>query len=326
MAYMKDSKIKIVTIGAGTGHAKILLGLKKYFLNLTAIVNVTDNGGHSGILRQQLDIPQVGDGRQLLIALARDKSLAKKFNQRNNNGSNTGNLYIAEIAKRSNIAEAFRRVGTLLKCQGKVLPSTIDNIQVGATLITNKKIVGEWEIIKRQPRRKIKGIFLKPKARGFLGSINAIKKADWIIISPGCLFTGILPIFLPAGIKQVFKETKGKIIYVSNLMTMPGQTDGFGLPDHIKMIKKYSGRYPDIVIFNNGEIPKNILNYYGKIKSTPVDFGQEKKYPFEIIKVDLIPDKFLKSQQKRPGRVNKWTHWLVHDDLKLAKVLEEIIN
>jgi len=323
---MKNSKLKIVTLGAGTGHAKILLGLKKYFSNINAVVNVTDNGGHSGILREQLKIPQVGDGRQLLIALADNKKKAKEFSKRNANGSNKGNLYLAKIAHRKDIAQAFKKAGAVLKCQGQVIPSTIDNIQVGATLVNNKKIIGEWEVIKRHPRKKIKNIFLKPKAKGYPTSIRAIKKAEWIIISPGSLFTGVLPIFLPSGIKKAFKESKARVIYISNLMTMPGQTDGFSFLDHIGEIKKYSGRYPDFVVLNDGEIPKKVLNYYKKIKSYPIDFKPKNSKNYKIIKADLIPAKFSIKKRNRPGKVDKWTHWLTHDQKKLSKVLKQIIT
>lgn len=328
---------KIVTIGCGTGQSNLVRVLSQNFSNLTAIVSVTDNGGHSGLLRQQLDIPQVGDGRQVLEALATNQVMAELFSHRFSStndgelhGVSLGNFILASLCqKEGDIAKAFIAAAKLLNCQGQVFPATTANVNVGAILSDGSRIIGEWEIIERQPRLPIKEIFLAPAAPAYIPALEAVGEADWVIVGPGSLLTGLIPIFLADGMVRALRYSKAMFIYISNLMTQPGQTDDFTTAkDHLLRLSHCIGRIPNVVIANNGSIPSEILKSYQEIGSQPVDSQELKRQYLEqiVIKRDLVPDHYDRPTQERFGRFKKWTHLLVHDSKKLLAAIGEVIG
>ncbi len=319
----------MVTLGAGTGQATFLSGLCGYrdLLDITAIVGVTDNGGHSGLLREQYGIPQVGDSRQCLIALSPPSQLRDDYSYRDDNGNSKGNsLLAAAVVNYGKLSVALGRAVKKLNTEGNVLPVTDKVVDVGAVLADGTRVVGEWQIIERKPRTPIVELYLEPKADSCIDSVLAIGAADFLVIAPGSLRTGIIPCLLTQGIGQAVRDTAAKIVLVVNLMTHPGQTDGFSVQDHLDEFAKYSGRYPDCTIINDGVVPEYLMEHYAKIGSEPVR-GKVHIPAMEVIYGDFVPqNNNFRARQERVGDFKKWTHLLVHDSQKLAKTIISIIR
>lgn len=322
-------KKKLVTLGAGTGQANLLSALAKYSdrLDITAIVGVSDNGGHSGLLRSEFNIPQVGDSRQCLIALSPPSQLRDDYNYRDDLGNSRGNDRLAaatlEYGKLSlSLEQAAKELGT----KGRVLPVTDEVVDIAAVLTDDTRVVGEWQIIDRQPRTSIKGLYLEPSVEACHSSIQAVQEADFLVISPGSLRTGIVACLLAGGMSEAIQDTRAAIIMVVNLMTHPGQTDGFTVQDHLDEFVRYAGRRPHFAIINQGSIPQHLLEHYARIGSEPV--GGEITVPrTKPIYGDFIPrDNNFRVRQERVGDFKKWTHALVHDGTKLARAVTSIIH
>lgn len=321
-------KSKVVTIGAGTGQANLISALLQYSeLVITAIVNVTDNGGHTGILRKKLNIPAVGDLRQCLIAASPPSSLKDTYGYRNNLGYSQGNEILAQgILKEGSLLMAIERAAKELKSKATILPVTNQVVDIAAVLENNDKVVGEWNIIEREPRTPIKEMYLDPIVEALPEAILEIQSADYIVIGPGSLRTGIVSCLLPKGMRQAIRETCAIKILVINLMTHPGQTDGFSVAMHIDEFACYADCYPDFVLINNGIISQRTIEHYNSIGSIQV-VGEVGVNFIKRIGSDFIPranNTLL--YQERVGNFKKWTHALVHDGPKLAETIMKIIK
>ncbi len=323
------SNIKIVTIGAGTGQANLLTALSQYNqLTITAIVGVTDNGGHSGVLRQKLNIPAVGDVRQCLVALSNKPMLREAYMHRDQDGYCTGNNFLARYIKNfGSLAKATSIAGQELGLNGHtVLPVTNASINIVARLVDGQEIIGEWEIIDRPSRGFIAELFLQPDTEALPECLLAIQESDYIIVGPGSLRTGIVSCLLPGGMRQVLRSTRAPIILVVNLMTHPGQTDEFTVMDHINEFARYADVYPSYVVINTGVVPDYLLQHYATIGSQPVQ-GEVTCPLIKVIQGDFIPPhNDLLIRQERVGDFKKMTHALVHDGKKLGATIFKIIN
>lgn len=334
-------QLKIVCLGAGTGQAALLKGLKDFPLKLAAVVSVTDNGGHSGKLRKLFNTPQVGDGRQCLMAFASNQAMVSRFNVLPT-GFNPGNWFLTELLLEGySLADAFGVLGSLVGAQGEVLPATEADANIVADFQDGKTITGEWEIIEYNRSAEIKELYLELRVKGTLVSkffpgkimacpraVLAIREADWLIIGPGSLRTGVISALLPAGIKEAVQLSAAPIIYIGNLMTQPGQTDGFTAVDHIKEVARYLGRQPNYVIINNVIPPKPVLKHYRLINSHPVAEGNFDDLNIKVIKTDLLPSEkeINLAVKERVGSFKKWTHLLTHDAEKMAQAIREIVG
>lgn len=260
---------KIVCLGGGTGVSVLLSGLKKNPVNLTAIVTMFDTGGSSGRLKKELKIPPLGDIRQCFTALTSEKEVVKFFNYRFDKGwlkgHNLGNLIIAAAIKMADRLE--QGLGEIMKILNikkgiKIFPISLENADIIAELKNNEKIYGEENIINCRYLSKtgIKKLYLKPKVSAYQKAISAIKKADLIIFAPGKFYTSILPNLLVKGIPKAIRDSHAKKVFICNLMTQPGNTDGFVVEDFVKELEQYLGKNViDYVIFNTGKLPKNKL-------------------------------------------------------------------
>ena len=329
---------KIVCLGAGTGQAAVLAGLKDYTENLTGIVNVTDNGGSSAQIRRSMNIPQPGDSRNVLVSSAKPQNLitrlfAYRFSEGELAGVSLGNYIIAALTRiTGDFGKAVETAGSLLSIPGKVLPSTTKSTNICAELENGKKICGEWEIISRKDQAPIKRVFLEDRAYAYPECLKVIQKAQLIIIGPGSLFTGVIPNLLMIKMAQAIQSSRAKKVYICNMMTQPGLTDNFKVSDHICQIEKYLNSKVHYIIVNRGKIPKEVLEHYADQNSFPVENNMKKDK--RIIGLDLVGRDRLKEAQKdirifkQQGQKNKdfakmqgWTHWLRHDSQKLAKAL-----
>ena len=269
---------RAVVIGGGTGTYTVLMGLKKYPLDLTAIVSTLDSGGSSGRLRDEFGVLPPGDVRQCLLALSNlplEKiSLQQLFDYRFNNGAGLrghsfGNLLLTAltgITGREDLAIA--EAAKILDVKGQVLPVTLSKSNLCVRLEDGTIIKGESNIdIRRvRPKLKIADVFLDPAVRIFPSARKAILSADLIILGPGDLYTSVIPNLLVAGVSQAIAKSKGKLVYICNLMTKHGETDGFKVSDFVREIMRYSNQGKKklnlVLVNNNFDVPQLVLKRY----------------------------------------------------------------
>jgi len=272
---------KIVCLGGGTGLPNLLRGLKPYTDSLTAIVTVADDGGSSGILRDELKIPPPGDIRNCLLALAYTEPLMEKlfqyrFNSGTLKGHSFGNLFLAAMTEMlGNFDLAIKESSKVLAVKGTVLPSTLDEVILEAIYEDGEKVYGESHI--PNSRKRISRVMLKPHdAKPLDEALEAIQTADAIILGPGSLYTSLIPNLLIKDITLAISKSKAKKIYVVNVMTQPGETDGYSASDHVRAVIKHSSSdVIDFAIINSGQIPDYLLSRYLLDGSTPVECDGE---------------------------------------------------
>lgn len=313
---------KIVVIGGGTGLSTMLRGLKYYTSNITAIVTVGDDGGGSGALREDLGILPPGDIRNCILALADTEPLMEdllqyRFTEGRLKGQSFGNLFLAAMDGVSdNFVGAVQKMSSVLAVTGKVLPVTLDDMKLMAQLDNGNVVEGESDIPEEafKQKSKINRLMIVPEdAKPLEEALQAIKDADAIVMGPGSLYTSVIPNLLVKGIVSEIKKSSAYKIYISNVMTQPGETDGFKVYDHIKVLKKYGGKdIVDCVIANNGSISDDMKKKYKDKNSDIVTIDRDKLKDFgiEIVEKNLI-------------KVSKGT--IKHDSDYLAQVLVETI-
>jgi len=325
---MFNRKRKIVVIGGGTGLFTLLSGLKEYDYDLTAIVSIADDGGSSGILRDELGFLPVGDIRNCLIALSESKELMYKFfNYRFEKGSlsghSVGNMLIAALTHINNgdFLKTVDQFSSILAIKGRVLPATLEKITLFAKLEDGSMVKGQAEIDgykkyshiidinKLKNRARISSVFVKPEVTALSEAIKAISEANLIILGPGSLYTSIIPNLLIKGIPEAIKLNRAKKIYVCNIMTQIGETDNFSAVDHLRVLENYLGK--DVlthIILNNGTAPEKLLekyrNEHQELVSPDIDSTR---------KLKVIKENFIKGNQL-----------VRHDSEKLAKVIIRI--
>ncbi len=263
---------KIVVIGGGTGLSTILKGLKLHTHNITAVVTVADDGGSSGALRGELGMLPPGDVRNCISALAEiDGETAEILNFRFKEGSlkghTLGNIILAAFNEMSaSFDEAVRRFSAVAGVIGAVYPVTNESVQLAARLKNGDIIEGESHIgfHRSGPGSGIEHVFLKPeKPKAVKGVINAIKEADAVVLGPGSLYTSIIPNLLVDGVAEAVKESNAIKIYVCNIMSQAGETEGYTVSDHLEAIEKHSYRgIADAIIINDAPIPEGIRERY----------------------------------------------------------------
>ncbi len=292
---------KIVAIGGGTGLSTMLRGLKYFTANITAIVTVGDDGGGSGVLRQDLGMLPPGDIRNCILALANTEPIMEnliryRFTDGTLKGQNFGNLLLAALTGIYGEFEiAVQKMSDVLAVRGKVLPVTIDDMVLKAKLENGNTIVGESNIPEAslEQNSQIDRVYINPEdCKALDEAIVAIKKADSIIIGPGSLYTSVIPNLLVKDILNAIKEAKSPKIYVCNIMTQPGETDLYTVKSHLNAINKHvDGNIFDYVIVNNNEdlsldLEKKYLD--GNSNLVKYDKDQMNLLGIKIIEEDLI--------------------------------------
>lgn len=313
---------KLVVIGGGTGLSTMLRGLKHYTSNITAIVTVADDGGGSGDLREDLGILPPGDIRNCILALADTEPLMEELLQYRFKGGRLdnqsfGNLFLAAMdGISSNFEQAVQKMSSVLAVTGKVLPVTLDNVILKAKLKNGLVVEGESKIpdAVEENNSPIEKVFLDPpNARALYEAVQAIKDADAVILGPGSLYTSVIPNLLIEDIGRAVQRTKALKLYVSNIMTQPGETDGYGVADHIKAIFKHAGdEVLDYVVVNSGKIDKALEEKYLQEHSTLVTINEK---DVAALNVEVIKSDFIKI---RNGLIR-------HDSDRLAATLIETI-
>ena len=313
---------KIVVIGGGTGLSTMLRGLKYYTSNITAIVTVGDDGGGSGKLREDLGMLPPGDIRNCILALADTEPIMKellqyRFTDGNLKNQSFGNLFLAAMDGISdNFEDAVQKMSSVLAVTGKVIPVTLDDMQLKAILKNVNIVKGESQIPKEAIKQKspIERLVLEPEdAVPLKEALDAIKEADAIVMGPGSLYTSVIPNLLVNKISSAVRKSKAYKVYISNIMTQPGETDGFTASDHLKTIQKYGGKdIVECVIANCGAISDELKEKYDKEGAKLVELDEEN---IKSQGVDLIVGNLIKME----------SGFIKHDADYLAQILVETI-
>lgn len=289
---------KVVVLGGGTGMSNLLSGLKQYPLDITAIVSVCDDGRSTGILREEFNIPAVGDIRRVLVSLSETEPLVMDlFNHRfktksDLDGHTVGNLLLTAASEiRGNLSDGIEALSKVLNLKGKVVPLTEDNVTLMAKLQDGTIIEGEHNITLRETKSNIKKLYYKEKAVATTEALEAISKADLILFSMGSLFTSIIPNLLIDEVVSSIENSNAKIMYVCNMMTQPGETDEYKVSDHVKKLNEYLGkRKVDIVLANIGEIDQKMAEFYEtEEQKDPVMYDEKQ---VNKLKTEAITDDF----------------------------------
>lgn len=312
----KDRGIKVVVIGGGHGLSSLLSGIKAYTHNITAIVTVSDDGGSSGELRRDMGVLPPGDIRNCLSALSSDEALLSQvFQYRFKSGAgleghSLGNLFITALAEiTGSFEEAVAESGRVLAIYGKVLPSTLSNVQLvgDVRLQDSQEIVqvkGESKIT--EAGGKILRVLLEPSnAQAYPPTVAAILNADLIVVGPGSLYTSLLPNLLVSDLVDAMRSSRAEVFYVSNVATQRGETDGFNVSDHLHVLEQHVGKNLfDLVISNN--------NFKGELGEGVewVRNDSTSRRHFKVYETDLVDGLY-------PWR---------HDSKKLAKAIINVFE
>ena len=323
----KRKRQKIVTIGGGTGSFVVLSGLKHYPVNITAIVSMADDGGSTGVLRDELGVLPPGDIRQCLVALSESSQIMRKiFNYRFDNGTfgghSFGNIFLSALEKiTGRFDEAVAIASEILKIRGQVVPVTLKNVRLVAHLNSGKKIIGE-QYINDADLSNLKKMQVKPKAEINPEALQAIKKADKIIINPGNIFCSIIPNFLIDGMAEALKKSKAKKIYVCNLMTKLEHTHNFKVIDNIIEFEKYIGKdIIDYVIYNKEKPRAELLKKYSRLGEYIIEKGNLDLRP----KIKFIGRNLISSKIFHAPKADFLKRTLIrHDPAKLARLIINI--
>ena len=286
---MKQEKRKVVTIGGGTGQFALLSGLRNLEgIDITAVVSMADSGGSTGRLRDELGILPPGDVLKCILALSPYHSIArtillKRFTSDIKlKGHNAGNLLLTMLSHYAGSFPAgIQALVEILDVKGEILPVTIDKATLVAELSDGQRIYGQAAINVPQgnPREKIQDIFLVPHHTGCISVyppvIDAINRADHIVIGPGDLYTSIIPNLIVPGVRDALEETRAKILYVVNIMTKFGETDHFTGYDFVCKIEECAGRRLDGIIHNTGKPNQTLLAQYHEEKARFVQIDKQ---------------------------------------------------
>jgi uncharacterized cofD-like protein len=300
----------------------MLRGLKYYTSNITAVVTVADDGGGSGDLREDLGMLPPGDIRNCILSLADTEPLMEdllqyRFKDGRLKNQSFGNLFLAAMDGISaNFEEAVHKMSSVLAVTGKVMPVTLDNLVLKAKLKNGSIVEGESNIPREaiEQNTVIDRIFIEPgNARPLKEAVDAIAEADAVILGPGSLYTSIIPNLLVKDIADAVRNTSAIKLYVSNIMTQPGETDGFSVEDHIKAIFDHVGSgIMDYVIVNVGKIDSELEGKYKEEESHLVKINED---AISSLGVKAIEGDFISAQN---GLIR-------HNSEKLASILIETI-
>lgn len=288
---------KIVILGGGTGMATLLSGLKNFPVEITSVVSVCDDGQSTGRLREEFNMPAMGDIRKVLVSLSVTEPLVEellnyRFNTTSDlNGHTVGNLLLTATSNiTGNLKDGIEVLSKILNLKGKVLPLTEDNVTLVGKMIDNEKIIGEHNIT--MSNKKIKTVFYQDEPKVCEEVLEAIEEADLIILSMGSLYTSIIPNLICREVIKKLDKTKKKIMYVCNMVTQPGETDNMKTSDHIKIINNYLGKHKvDVVIANNGKISNEIAIKYATLEQKdPVILD---KTNIDNMNIELIENNYV---------------------------------
>jgi uncharacterized cofD-like protein len=285
----------VTVIGGGTGSFNVLKGLRLYAdLDIRSIVTMMDSGGDSGRLRDEFGVLPPGDIRRCLIALSDESELMRdlfsfRFEKGPLEDRQFGNLFFIALTRiLGSQKEAIEAIGSILKIRGRVIAVTWDDAHIYAELENGQIVQGEANIDVPQHDGSvpIKRVYLQPQAQANPEAIAAILDSDYVVFAPGNLYTSSIPNLLVTGIPEALQRTKARVLYVVNLMSRHGETDGYTASEHVATLARYGGRVPDGVLVHHGDVPAEMLARYAAEKSyrVPVDTARLAEIGVGIVK------------------------------------------
>ena len=320
---------KIALIGGGTGSYTLLRELKYWTPNISAIVNMSDDGGSSGELRDELGVLPPGDVRQCLVALSNHEATRELFSYRFGEGGKlgghpVGNIILSALElKYNSFTKAVEIVAEFLQITGQVIPVTTNKNTL--VLTDGKKIIkGEHKIIKHKILNRNAKLELLPNANMNPKAYKAIVQADLVVIAPGNLYGSLLPAMLVKGMPKALAETKAKVVMVANLINKPEQTYGWHVADYVQEIERYIGEGRiDLVLYNNKLPTKNLLSHYAQANELPVQINPEK---FKTIKTKTLGASLISRKRYKQDPNDKVIQRTLirHDANKVAKILTSL--
>ncbi len=318
---MRNADKKVVIFGGGTGLSIVLRGLKTLTNEITAVVTVADDGGGSGVLREDLGMLPPGDIRNCIISLAdaspeMERLMQHRFKEGYLKGQSFGNLLIAAMNEmHEDFEHAVREVSKIFRIKGKVLPMTLTDTNIVAELSSGESIFGEHLIPEYVSKTNdpIKKISLVPSSCQPLNeTIQALQEADIIVFGPGSLYTSVIPNLLVHGIPEHVSKAKGKVFYVCNMMTQPGETDGYDVVDHIKALKNHGKEIRiDSVIVNNRLVNEEVKGLYEMKHSTQVMISDKQKEFLKEQNIKILEDDLIEIEK----------NYIRHNAVKLSEIL-----
>ncbi len=316
---------KIVVVGGGTGNFSILRGFKGYDVDLSAIVSMADDGGSTGILRDELGVLPPGDVRQCLVALSNSSNMMRSLmNYRFENGGlgghSFGNLLLSALEKvTGSFEKAVEEMGKILFIKGKVIPVTTHQVRLKMLLNNRKLLEGEKEVyLSQEIDQGYKSIYLEPFPKANPHAIDEIANADMIVMGPGGLHTSLIPNLLVEGVSEALRASHAKKTFVVNLMNRKGQTTGFKVSDYLKEITRFIGKdIFDYILVNNQKPPQELIEVYAE--------------EGELIENDLDDERVIYAPiiglpQEAPVKDLIKRNLIRHDSKKLAHELMKIVN
>jgi len=320
-------KKRVCTIGGGTGNFVVLSGLKKYDIHLSAIVAMADNGGSSGILRDELGVLPAGDVRQCIVALSDSSLLMRdlmsyRFEKGGLQGHSFGNLFLSSLEKvTGNFEHAIEELGEILNMKGKVLPVTTCKTHLEMVLKSGEVLEGEEEIyLSDKIDQGYEKIYLKPDPKLNPNVYDEIMNADVVVLGPGGLYTSLISSLLVDGLSEALQKTKATKVFVVNLMNKKGQTTGFTTSDYVKEVEKFTGKGVFDVVLVNSERPddEQMQSY-----SSEGDFVENdlKETDFLVVEQELL------GKGASPQKGDLMVRNLIRHDMdKLAASIMKIVE
>ena len=288
---------KVVILGGGTGTSCIIRGLKYFPIDLTCVITVSDNGSSTGRLRREFSTPAVGDIRKVLSNLStlptevRDVMEYRLKAKSELNGHALGNLVLTSLINETgSLKTSIEYLSKILDVKATVLPLSEDYLTLMAKTSDGEIIEGEAEIT--SAGKDYTEFFYKEEPHVLPEVLSAIKKADLIILSTGSLYTSVMPHIICKDVSEAIRKSKAKVMYVCNVMTQPGETDGFGVSDHVKALEHYIGEDEiDAVVASNTKLSKKMIDKYAdeeQKEPVKIDYDNIKKQKYELIEDDLV--------------------------------------
>lgn len=287
---------KVTVIGGGTGQSIILKGIKSIDnISLSAIVTVSDDGGSTGKLRYEFNIPGMGDIRSVMVALAPETSLLPQIldyrfdtlDSKSLGGHSLGNLILTALTQMSgSFLEAVGSVSEILKVEGAIIPSSLQSLKLMARMQDGTIVAGESNIPLFS--NNIKEVFYQGEVVATQEAVNAILESDAIVLGVGSLYTSILPNVIIPEIKQALKDTKAKKIYYCNVMSQPGETDHYSVEDHVQALLDHMESDIDYVVVDNNKFSEKVIDKYSKKESHLVLLDKKIDHPYEIVEHDVV--------------------------------------
>ncbi len=313
---------RITLIGGGTGSFNLLTGLRSYReLYISSIVTMMDSGGDSGRLRDEFGVLPPGDLRRCLVALSEESELLRKlFSFRFSeapgalDGRHFGNLFFLALTQiLGSEREAVNALARILKIRGQVLAITWHNVDLYAELADGTVVAGEAniDVPKHDPAIPIKRVYLDPEASANPDAIAAITDSDLIVFAPGDLYSSTIPNLLVKGVPEALQQSQAAIVYVVNMMTKYGETNGYAASHHVEQIAGYAGRVPDAVLAHQSEVPADLAGRYLTEQAHPV-----------LIDVDRLHE--LGVRTVRRADIMSATSLVRHDPTRTARALLEL--